>query len=202
MHELMCFPALPCYSGHALLRTACVQSTVTRRPALAAVRHSVRMHDPHAYMQALKDLGEERAVAQEYIRRPMLIHGLKFDIRLYALVLCAEPLDVFVFRQGLVRFATVPYRPPTTGNLSTQRMHLTNYAVNRRAAGAGGAAAHFADVDAAVNGSASPPGADSAGSEQCAIKWGFETLFEYLDANGEPAVSTCSVHCHVRALKS
>lgn len=120
-------------------------------------------------------------MAQEYIRRPMLINGLKFDVRVYVLVLRVDPLSVFVHRQGLVRFATVPYRPPTSGNLSTQRMHLTNYAVNRRAAASGAAATPAADVADAAAGEAAAGGADA---DQCAIKWSFKTLFEYLDANG------------------
>lgn len=141
-------------------------------------------------MQALKDLGEERAVAQEYIRRPMLINGLKFDIRVYALVLCVDPLSVFVHRQGLVRFATVPYRPPTSGNLGTQRMHLTNYAVNRRAAGSGAAATPATPASSADGPAAGAPEAHGADADQCAIKWSFETLFEYLDASGVSTVYT------------
>eukprot|EP00892_Ulva_mutabilis_P011796 jgi/Ulvmu1/898/UM101_0006.1 len=134
--------------------------------------------------QALKDLAEERAVAQEYIRRPMLIGGLKFDIRVYALVLCAEPLSVFVFRRGLVRFATVAYRPPTSGNLSTQRMHLTNYAVNRRpGASPPPPAATVAGEHSTLHGPGALAG-DATAAEQSGIKWSLEALYEYLDDNG------------------
>lgn len=36
-------------------------------------------------------------VAQRYIVKPYLIDGLKFDLRVYALVYGADPLRVFVF---------------------------------------------------------------------------------------------------------
>lgn len=111
----------------------------------------------------------------------MLINGLKFDIRVYALVLCADPLDVFVFRQGLVRFATVPYRPPTSGNLGTQRMHLTNYAVNRRPGAPTPQAGPPSDTAAAA---ASPQASSTTAGDPCVIKWSFKALFEHLDANG------------------
>lgn len=33
--------------------------------------------------------------------------------------------------QGLVRFCTVPYSPPSASNMSCAFMHITNYAVNK-----------------------------------------------------------------------
>lgn len=41
-----------------------------------------------------------------YVRKPYLIRGRKFDIRLYVLVTGFNPLRVYVFEDGLVRFAT------------------------------------------------------------------------------------------------
>ena len=73
----------------------------------------------------------DRVVVQEYIPRPLLIEGLKFDIRLYVLVAGCEPLRLFLHREGLVRLATQKYAAPTSSNLSKQYMHLTNYAINK-----------------------------------------------------------------------
>ncbi|KAK3260052.1 hypothetical protein CYMTET_30976, partial [Cymbomonas tetramitiformis] len=42
-----------------------------------------------------------------------------------------DPLRVYMFEEGLARFATVKYEVPDGGNLSTRNMHLTNYSVNK-----------------------------------------------------------------------
>ena len=41
--------------------------------------------------------------------QPFLVDNFKFDLRVYALVLSVDPLRMFVFKDGLARFATVPY---------------------------------------------------------------------------------------------
>eukprot|EP00347_Sterkiella_histriomuscorum_P017972 403347271 len=73
----------------------------------------------------------EQYVAQRYMHKPYLIDGLKFDLRVYALVYGVDPLRVFVFQEGLARFATEEYVGPTNANLDNLFMHLTNYAINK-----------------------------------------------------------------------
>ncbi|CAM4752219.1 unnamed protein product [Rotaria magnacalcarata] len=73
-------------------------------------------------------------VAQEYIDRPLLINGLKFDLRIYVLILNLYPLEIFLYDEGLVRFATVGYKAPSTENLHQTYMHLTNYSLNKHSA--------------------------------------------------------------------
>jgi hypothetical protein len=70
----------------------------------------------------------------EYIDRPLLINGLKFDLRIYVLILHLHPLEIFLYDEGLVRFATVDYKAPTSENLHQTFMHLTNYSLNKRSA--------------------------------------------------------------------
>ena len=74
-------------------------------------------------------------VVQEYIDRPLLINGLKFDLRIYVLILNLDPLQILLYDEGLVRFATVDYRAPSPDNLHQTFMHLTNYSLNKRSAG-------------------------------------------------------------------
>jgi tubulin polyglutamylase TTLL6/13 len=74
-------------------------------------------------------------IAQQYIPRPMLLDGLKFDLRIYAMVTSVDPLRIYMFDEGLARLATVPYAEPDDTNLGIAHMHLTNHAINRNAPG-------------------------------------------------------------------
>ena len=77
----------------------------------------------------------EKYVIQEYLQNPMLIDGLKFDMRIYVLVAGCAPLKVFLHKEGLGRFATESYIPPNSRNIDNQCMHLTNYAINKNSEG-------------------------------------------------------------------
>lgn len=78
---------------------------------------------------------EEHMVAQRYIYKPYLIDGLKFDLRLYVVVTGVSPLRAFIYKEGLARFATEPYKSPNFDNLNNLTMHLTNYAINKEKEG-------------------------------------------------------------------
>ena len=74
---------------------------------------------------------ESRYVAQRYIQKPFLLDGLKFDFRVYVLVMGTDPLRIYLYEDGLVRFATETYKSPTKTNLKQQYIHLTNYSINK-----------------------------------------------------------------------
>lgn len=65
------------------------------------------------------------------MHKPYLVDGFKFDLRIYVLLAGVNPLRVYVYKEGLARFATVPYESPTPLNLGNLFMHLTNYAINK-----------------------------------------------------------------------
>ncbi|XP_049950814.1 tubulin monoglutamylase TTLL4-like isoform X1 [Schistocerca serialis cubense] len=69
-------------------------------------------------------------VVQKYISQPYLINGSKFDLRLYVLVTSINPLRIYIYDDGLVRFASVKYSGDMAC-LSDRYMHLTNYSINK-----------------------------------------------------------------------
>ncbi|XP_023021607.1 tubulin polyglutamylase ttll6 [Leptinotarsa decemlineata] len=73
----------------------------------------------------------DRGICQVYITKPFLIDGYKFDLRVYTLITSCDPLRIFIYNEGLVRFATSRYKEPNGINITNVFMHLTNYAVNK-----------------------------------------------------------------------
>nr|KAF6410718.1 hypothetical protein HJG63_009161 [Rousettus aegyptiacus] len=73
----------------------------------------------------------EHMICQQYISKPFLIDGFKFDMRIYVLITSCDPLRIFMYEEGLARFATMPYMEPMYNNLDDVCMHLTNYAINK-----------------------------------------------------------------------
>lgn len=73
---------------------------------------------------------DKPVVLQEYVARPLLVGGKKFDMRLYVLVTSYDPLRVYLFRNGLARFAVEPY-DVSASLLDRPHVHLTNVTLNR-----------------------------------------------------------------------
>ncbi|XP_069758544.1 tubulin polyglutamylase TTLL13-like isoform X3 [Narcine bancroftii] len=80
----------------------------------------------------LKEIKQgDRLICQQYISKPFLIDGFKFDLRVYVLVTSCDPFRIYVYHEGLARFATSKYNQPSSSNLGDICMHLTNYAINK-----------------------------------------------------------------------
>jgi hypothetical protein len=89
---------------------------------------------------------KKKGLVQQYIANPLLINGFKFDLRIYVVVTSYDPLRIYVYQEGLVRFASSPYptvlatqesRDHCSGvsaaelQLKKRTAHLTNFSVNK-----------------------------------------------------------------------
>lgn len=73
----------------------------------------------------------DESIISTYIDRPLLIKGKKFDMRMYVVVTSYHPLRVYLYEEGLARFATEDYsNDPKI--LRNKFVHLTNFSVNKR----------------------------------------------------------------------
>jgi len=45
-------------------------------------------------------------LVSKYVSKPHTLKGFKYDLRIYVLVTCFDPLRVYLFDEGLVRLAT------------------------------------------------------------------------------------------------
>jgi hypothetical protein len=71
---------------------------------------------------------------QHYIDKPMLMEKMKFDLRIYVLVLGTDPLRLFLSKEGLARLSTKFYEEVNDNNFEDVMMHLTNYSLNKNSA--------------------------------------------------------------------
>lgn len=73
---------------------------------------------------------DDNAIVSKYIENPLLINGHKFDLRIYVCVTSYEPLRIYIYKEGLVRFASEKY---TLSDAKTNLFnHLTNYSINKK----------------------------------------------------------------------
>lgn len=67
----------------------------------------------------------------KYVAKPHLIDGYKYDLRIYILVTSYDPLTIYFYKDGLVRFATEKYTL-NSKSLKKRFIHLTNYSVQKK----------------------------------------------------------------------
>lgn len=102
----------------------------------------------------------EGCVVSRYINNPLLINNLKFDIRLYVLITSYDPLRIYMYDEGLTRFASEPY---STSARASRYSFLTNYSVNKK-------------NDKFVQNS-------DVKQDNIGHKWSFSALMKFLKAN-------------------
>ena len=69
-------------------------------------------------------------LVSEYVSNPLLINGLKFDLRIYVVITCVNPLRFYLYEDGLVRFATEKFSLAPE-KMNNKFVHLTNYSINK-----------------------------------------------------------------------
>eukprot|EP00945_MAST-04E_sp_MAST-4E-sp1_P004513 g4513.t1 len=95
------------------------------KPSNSSCGRGIKVVNGHSNVRLSKG-----TIVQKYLSRPYLINNRKFDLRLYVCVTCYDPLRVYLYDDGLARFATCDYsRNPK--HLKNRFMHLTNYSVNK-----------------------------------------------------------------------
>lgn len=70
-------------------------------------------------------------VACRYIDNPLLVNGFKVDLRIYVAITSMHPLRLYIYKEGLTRFATSKY----SRHGGSKYMHLTNYSINKTSPG-------------------------------------------------------------------
>lgn len=60
-----------------------------------------------------------------------MIGNKKFDVRIYVVIKGVDPIEAYLYEEGLGRFATHNYKKPDNLNLRNMYMHLTNYSLNK-----------------------------------------------------------------------
>lgn len=73
----------------------------------------------------------EETIVSTYIDNPLVIKNKKFDMRMYVVVTSYHPLRIYLYEEGLARFATEDYsNDPNI--LKNKFVHLTNFSINKR----------------------------------------------------------------------
>ncbi|KAG7487764.1 hypothetical protein MATL_G00026920 [Megalops atlanticus] len=108
------------------LRRKRKQKTFIVKPANGAMGHGISL-----IRNCEKLPAQDHFIVQEYLDKPFLMEGYKFDLRIYILVTSCDPLRIFLYNDGLVRMGTEKYHAPNESNLNQLYMHLTNYSVNK-----------------------------------------------------------------------
>jgi len=110
-------------------------------------------------------------VLQTYVKRPCLLSGRKFDLRIYVVVTSYDPLIIYVSEDGLVRLSTRKYTL-TNKSIKNRAVHLTNYSVQKKDD-------RYVKASGKDSTSLTPENENSDG-KPFADKWNIKDLWPYL----------------------
>lgn len=75
--------------------------------------------------------GMDNFVIQPFLNNPYLVNGKKFDLRTYVLVTSISPLRLYIYNEGLARFASSKYNANATRG-GKEQQYLTNTSVGKK----------------------------------------------------------------------
>ncbi len=70
-----------------------------------------------------------KCLISNYIDNPHIINNRKYDLRIYIVITNFSPLQIYMYNEGLTRFASEEYKPDEGKN---KLMHLTNFSLNKK----------------------------------------------------------------------
>ena len=94
------------------------------KPKSGSLGHGIRI------FLTLNDIPEQFLLTR-YINPPHLINNKKYDFRVYILVTGLAPFRLYIYREGLVRFASEDYST-NIKDLTQSYRHLTNISLNKK----------------------------------------------------------------------
>ena len=92
--------------------------------------HLLRGESEYKYLyKRSTQISSPQYLISKYIDKPHLLNNKKYDLRIYVLVASFTPLRIYLYNNGLVRFATEDYNKKDLNNVF---IHLTNYSINKK----------------------------------------------------------------------
>lgn len=104
----------------------------------------------------------KKCLISSYINNPHTINNKKYDLRLYVLITNFSPLKIYLYKEGLARFASEDYINDEN-TIHNKYVHLTNYSINKSSQ----------NFDKAI----------STQDDQTGSKWSLSALKEYFKKN-------------------
>ena len=80
------------------------------------------------YKKGKNSYNNSQILISRYIDKPHIINKKKYDLRIYVLIVSFSPLRIYLYNNGLTRFATEDYK---RGDFDNIYIHLTNYSINK-----------------------------------------------------------------------
>ena len=103
------------------------------KPVNMSRRRFIKLiYNNHSYKKICDNTSSNNNIQyliSKYLDNPHLLNKNKYDLRIYVIVLSFSPLKIYLYYNGLVRFATEDYVKDNFDNIF---IHLTNYSLNKK----------------------------------------------------------------------